>query len=683
MWASKSASVTAAAVERALGVKRHGAVGDGATNDRAAIATADALGPIEFYSGTYLVSSDLTVTNACLFAKGAKLQPASGVTVTFSGLVWAAARAEVFDYSAGGLVVLNKKQEVWPEWFGSASTAVPRAVAAACAGCDITLSGKYSTDPITLDATNKRGTRLRGVGGPGSRATTTEFGAELAAADPDAGDLLTVQGTGSPSTSHRASIKLDNVRLNGNVTKWAASTAYAPGAFVYASVYPGSLIMFECTTAGTSGVSEPAWSTGLGTTTADNTAVWTTRTARHGLVYSNANDLYIGTLVVDRFGGDAVNCAATQVNGLVAESIDVLTCGRDGIGTGSLGDGYIKRFRAGQCQRFGVQEAGGNNQYGEVRVFQCGEDGVVISNEHAQFGLIHSNDNDENGLRISGSAVDNCVGAAYLRGNGVDSGAASSDRANLQLSGTCARNTIAAYNSIGTGDSGATVTYDIVSSTTGAGNAVKNYRSDGTAVTGLVNGTSGLTAGTVIEPVKVQSIAYAASVTPDPFAGTEIYVGTLTGNLTVNNIASRNNLDGTEITFCFTQDATGGRTITFGANYLVAWTPDTAPNAKSNITFKCRGGIWEQVAAAPAWLSGSATFNPASLADGAGTTTTVTVTGAALGDFAEASFSLDLQGITVTAWVSAANTVSVRFQNETGGTLDLASGTLRARVRKA
>lgn len=81
-------------------------------------------------------------------------------------------------------------------------------------------------------------------------------------------------------------------------------------------------------------------------------------------------------------------------------------------------------------------------------------------------------------------------------------------------------------------------------------------------------------------------------------------------------------------------------------------------------------------------LTGSATYDPPSLADGAGTTTTVTVTGAAFGDFALASFSLDLQGITVSAYVSATNTVSVRFQNESGGTLDLASGTLRARVWK-
>lgn len=76
----------------------------------------------------------------------------------------------------------------------------------------------------------------------------------------------------------------------------------------------------------------------------------------------------------------------------------------------------------------------------------------------------------------------------------------------------------------------------------------------------------------------------------------------------------------------------------------------------------------------------SATYDPANLADGAGVTTTVTVKGAALGSFADAAFSLDLHGVTLTAWVSAANTVSVRFQNATGGAIDLGSGTLTARV---
>lgn len=80
-------------------------------------------------------------------------------------------------------------------------------------------------------------------------------------------------------------------------------------------------------------------------------------------------------------------------------------------------------------------------------------------------------------------------------------------------------------------------------------------------------------------------------------------------------------------------------------------------------------------------LTVATTVNPADLADGAGETiATVTVTGAALGDFVAASFSLDLQGITMTPYVSSANTVSVRFQNETGGAINLASGTLRVKV---
>lgn len=79
-------------------------------------------------------------------------------------------------------------------------------------------------------------------------------------------------------------------------------------------------------------------------------------------------------------------------------------------------------------------------------------------------------------------------------------------------------------------------------------------------------------------------------------------------------------------------------------------------------------------------LSGSATYDTASLVDGAGATTTITVRGAALGDYVLGSLALDLQGITATWYVSATDTVSVRIQNETGGTIDLASTTIRCRV---
>ena len=82
-------------------------------------------------------------------------------------------------------------------------------------------------------------------------------------------------------------------------------------------------------------------------------------------------------------------------------------------------------------------------------------------------------------------------------------------------------------------------------------------------------------------------------------------------------------------------------------------------------------------------LTNTFTWDPGSLSDGAGeTSSAVTVSGAALGDMVIASAPYDLQGITCTAYVSATNTVRVRLQNETGGTIDLASGTWRVRVIK-
>lgn len=81
-------------------------------------------------------------------------------------------------------------------------------------------------------------------------------------------------------------------------------------------------------------------------------------------------------------------------------------------------------------------------------------------------------------------------------------------------------------------------------------------------------------------------------------------------------------------------------------------------------------------------LTGEVIYNPPNLADGDAAQVAVTVNGASLGDQVTASFSLDLQGIIMTAWVSSANTVDVRFQNETGIAVDLGNGTLRPRVIK-
>lgn len=74
------------------------------------------------------------------------------------------------------------------------------------------------------------------------------------------------------------------------------------------------------------------------------------------------------------------------------------------------------------------------------------------------------------------------------------------------------------------------------------------------------------------------------------------------------------------------------------------------------------------------------TLDPGSLNDAAGSTHSQRVQGVALGDIVLVSAPYDLQDITVTAYVQAANLVEVRIQNESGNTVDLASGTWRALV---
>lgn len=76
-----------------------------------------------------------------------------------------------------------------------------------------------------------------------------------------------------------------------------------------------------------------------------------------------------------------------------------------------------------------------------------------------------------------------------------------------------------------------------------------------------------------------------------------------------------------------------------------------------------------------------ATIDADNLVDQAGDSDTIAVPGVTLGDIVlGVSLGVDIAGMTVTAYVSAANTVTVRFQNESGGTLNLDSTTIKVVV---
>jgi lambda family phage minor tail protein L len=57
-------------------------------------------------------------------------------------------------------------------------------------------------------------------------------------------------------------------------TSWASSTAYSVGAVRRATTLQASGLVFQCIDAGTSGSTEPAWPTDIGSTVVDGTVTW-------------------------------------------------------------------------------------------------------------------------------------------------------------------------------------------------------------------------------------------------------------------------------------------------------------------------------------------------------------------------------------------------------------------------
>lgn len=80
-------------------------------------------------------------------------------------------------------------------------------------------------------------------------------------------------------------------------------------------------------------------------------------------------------------------------------------------------------------------------------------------------------------------------------------------------------------------------------------------------------------------------------------------------------------------------------------------------------------------------LTATVTYDPASITAGSETSTTMTVTGAAVGHVTRCGLTtLTTQDVILTTTVSAADTVRVLISNVSGSTVDLTSGTLRCSV---
>lgn len=76
-------------------------------------------------------------------------------------------------------------------------------------------------------------------------------------------------------------------------------------------------------------------------------------------------------------------------------------------------------------------------------------------------------------------------------------------------------------------------------------------------------------------------------------------------------------------------------------------------------------------------------WDAASITNGTGLTSpNITVAGAAFGDTVSVGCSITIASLTMTGYVSAANTVNIRLENQTGSAINLASATYTVVVRR-
>jgi len=269
-----------------------------------------------------------------------------------------------------------------------------------------------------------------------------------------------------------------------------------------------------------------------------------------------------------------------------------LSCGRGGTGSPAMNvatwDLFFSNVTVGTSGGHGIIDTGGNNQYSNCKVYLSGfnmtpavavDDWHITSTVNRISGCM-SQGASRHGLHINGG-VDNII-------EGFTSMDSNYTNAN---SSVAFRLTNANRNKIsGVGlksEVNPAPQYLLSLSGTNRNNDINLVGDVADFALGLVeNPTNGTTQGNRISLNANGGFVttnYAATVTPDLSTG-HVHVINLTGNITVNRPI--NMKDGDRLAIIFIQDATGGRTVTWGSGFPEKWwQPDQTASQYSSVEF--------------------------------------------------------------------------------------------------
>jgi hypothetical protein len=238
----------------------------------------------------------------------------------------------------------------------------------------------------------------------------------------------------------------------------------------------------------------------------------------------------------------------------------------------------------------------GDKSFGSGRV--SGGDGFICGGLRNEYSACEAQDNDDNGFHVEcfNSAFTSCV---------ADSNAVSAifNSANGFYLDSAGSNILEGCSSFDRGNN--TQDYGLAvhgASTSGnrismlcTNNVIDSFQNEGGGYPGLddirINNQSGM-----------QTLSYGVTMTPEPYrGGTASFV--LTGNTVMmpppndGHVGSNNHAQGCHLTLKMTQDATGGRVVTWSSGFVInSFSPNTGANKTNTISFIYDGTNWDQVA---------------------------------------------------------------------------------------
>ena len=625
---------------------------DLAGDDDAALA-ADGL-PLMLRDGVHRVASNLTIDSPVWFLPGAIIKPDSGVTVTLAGGIVSAPMSQVADTSAGGTVKFKNVAHLYPQWWGATgdgvtddTDALQAALAAASGGGTVLIPlGTYT---YAEDLVMPRGTVLRGLGkdyqsgSSASRLLATHADARIRFDD----------------HCHIQDLLIDG----GGVANWALQSVYvtskpsfqnvfvddfAEAAFVFDGSQNGILI--NCTVRDTP--IAYAFYNGVGIFDLYSCSYENYGTSGEGVGGADARAVLIAYDTTD----DRLNDPPYQTAG--AREIKFW----GGIYEYGSGEHYVEilnSFVGGQVCFNGTQIAGnadtlalmkvGSGFTGDVVLSDCiwsliGDDGSALLVDAAGGRIRYRNQ------RLTGGQGRNLIKKTALSGTAT----AHYD----ELSGSLINSTF--DTSLVSNES-----YSWAAYTTGTGTWNGTKKCMDMTMAGTTSGVFSYFQGAFYSLPQYQSIVIRfriANATGPVRLSARLSAGgpTTLGVFGNGSHTVVHELGGLEVGLILTSDSAGA--ITAELNY-----------------FRCEYNVGQ---GGSANLTGAASLNFSTISAASYLDLTITVAGAMPGDAVALGVPTTAvtAGVAYTAWVSAADTVTVRAHNYTAGTPNPDAGTFRVAI---